>query len=82
MINEICKELKGSDAIYDFVDAVVVVRLKESLESCLQDLSRLGDNREEVNGYELEDYDCLLADVIALRRVIRLYKYEEEQTND
>ena len=77
MLSEIIKHLDGSDALYDFADAVVVVRLKMSREMYLEEIERLG-NMDEFTEWQKQDYEQLLGDVIAIDRVLEFYGWTED----
>jgi hypothetical protein len=77
MLNEIYKHLEGSDTVYDFADAVVVVRLKMTRDMYLDEIERL-DNLQELNEWQKEDYEDLSADVLAINRVLGFYTWTED----
>ena len=77
MLSEIAKHLEGSDTMYDFADAVVVVRLKMSREMCVEEIERL-DFIDELSGWQRQDYQELLDDIIAIDRVLEFYGRTEE----
>ena len=81
MLNEIAKYLEGSDTMYDFADAVVVVRLKMSREMYLEEIERLGF-MDELKEFQKQDYEQLLGDVIAIDRVLEFYGWTEDDDND
>ena len=81
MLSEIIKHLDGSEALHDFADAVVVVRLKMSREMYLEEIERLG-NMDELKEFQKQDYDQLLGDVIAIDRVLEFYGWTEDDDND
>ena len=74
MLSEVLKHLDGHDALYDFADAVVTVRLKGTRDIYLDELDRL---RKRPYAHLVGDYEELTEDVKALTRVIRLYSIEE-----
>ena len=69
MLSKILKELKGSDAFYDVVDAIVVVSLTEERNTCIEELERL-DRKKSLSAFETEDYDALSKDLTALNRIL------------
>ena len=77
MLNEIIKHLDSSDALYDFADAVVQVRLKMTRDMYREEIERLGFI-EELSKGQRQDYQELSGDIIALTRVISFYGYDEE----
>ena len=76
MLNEIYKELEGSDTLYDFADAVVKVRLKMTRDMYLEEIARL-ENRQKLSEPQMQDYEELSGDVVAITRVINFYGFEE-----
>ena len=77
MLNEIIKHLDGSDALYDFVDAVVKVRLKMTRDMYLNEIERL-DNLSELSEPQKQDYKELSGDIAAIQRVLNFYTFTEE----
>lgn len=75
MLTEILKELDGSDALYDLVDAATIAQLRSSLGVCLDELTHLAGKQELSKG-EREDKIALCEDVIALKRVLNFYSVE------
>lgn len=80
MLNEIYNELKGTDTLYDFADAVVIVRLKMTRDMYIEEIARL-DNIEKLSEPQVEDYEELSGDIVALNRVINFYKMEENNND-
>ena len=76
MLSEIYKELEGSDTMYDFADAVVKVRLKGTQDMHLEEIARL-DNMQKLSEPQMQDYEELSGDVIAITRVMNFYGFEE-----
>jgi len=76
MLSEIYKELEGSDAMYGFADAVVKVRLKGTRDMYLEEIARL-DNMQKLSEPQMQDYEELSGNVIAITRVINFYEFEE-----
>ena len=76
MLSEIYKELEGSDTMYDFADAVVKVRLKGTRDMYLEEIARL-DNMQKLSEPQMQDYEELSGNVIAITRVINFYEFEE-----
>jgi len=76
MLSEIYKELEGSDTMYDFADAVVKVRLKGTRDMYLEEIARL-DNMQKLSEPQMQDYEELSGDVIAITRVMNFYGFEE-----
>ena len=81
MLNEIAKYLEGSDTMYDFADAVVVVRLKMSREMYREELQRL-NNMGSLSNVQQEDFNELTGDVEALTRVLNFYGFDKENEDD
>jgi hypothetical protein len=77
MLNEIIKHLDGSDALYDFVDAVVKVRLKMTRDMYIIELNRLF-SMDELTKPQKQDYKQLLGDVVAIDRVLEFYGWTED----
>ena len=71
-MNKLFENLMKSPAMYDLMDAVVVERLKESRDICIEERERLDkiDNREP---YQEEDWQELVQDIHALNRIIEYY---------
>ena len=76
MLSEIYKELEGSDTMYGFADAVVKVRLKGTRDMYLEEIARL-DNMQKLSEPQMQDYEELSGDVIAITRVMNFYGFEE-----
>lgn len=77
MLNEIIKHLDSSDALYDFADAVVAVRLKMTRDMYEDEIQRL-NSMGSLSKVQQEDFDILTADVEALTRVLGFYGYDDE----
>ena len=81
MLNEIVKHLDGSDALYDFADAVVQVRLKMTRDMYEDEIQRL-NSMGSLSKVQQEDFSMLKGDVEALTRVLGFYGYDVEETDD
>ena len=81
MLSEILKHLDGHDALYDFADAIVQVRLKMTREMYREELQRL-NNMGSLSNAQQEDFNILTGDVEALTRVINFYGFDEEDEDD
>ena len=77
MLNEIYKHLEGCGTVYDFADAVVVVRLKMTRDMYLNEIERL-DNLSELSEPQKQDYKELSGDIAAIQRVLNFYTFTEE----
>ena len=77
MMSEIIKHLDGHDALYDFADAIVQVRLKMTREMYREELQRL-NNMGSLSNVQQEDFNILTGDVEALTRVMAFYGFDEE----
>jgi len=77
MLNEIIKHLNGSEALYDFVDAVAVVRLKMTRDMYIIELDRLF-SMDDLTETQKQDYEQLLGDVVAIDRVLEFYGWTED----
>ena len=77
MLKDIYQYLEKSESIYDFVDAVVIVRLGQTLSMYLEELEHL-DNLTTLNKAQQKDYETLTGDVVALDRIIKLYHWTED----
>ena len=77
MLKDIYQYLEKSESIYDFADAVVVVRLRQTRDLYMQELDSLY-NLAKLNAAQQEDYETLSSDVIALDRIIKLYDWTED----
>lgn len=78
MLNEIYKHLEGSDTLYDLADAVVSVRLKTTLDMYLNEIAYL-EKRSPLSETQRQDYEELLADVLAINRVLGFYGWIEDK---
>ena len=76
MLSEIIKHLDGHDALYDFADAIVQVRLKMTREMYREELQRL-NNMGALTNVQQEDFNILTGDVEALTRVLNFYGFDE-----
>lgn len=76
MLKDIYQYLEKSESIYDFADAVVVVRLKQTRDLYMQELDSLY-NLTKLNAAQQEDYETLSSDVLALDRIIKHYDWTE-----
>ena len=81
MLSEILKHLDGHDALYDFADAIVQVRLKMTREMYREELQRL-NNMGALSNVQQEDFNELTGDVEALTRVLNFYGFDEENEDD
>ena len=81
MLSEVLKHLDGHDALYDFADAIVQVRLKMTREMYREELQRL-NNMGSLSNAQQEDFNILTGDVEALTRVINFYGFDEENEDD
>ena len=81
MLSEVIKHLDGHDALYDFADAIVQVRLKMTREMYREELQRL-NNMGSLTNVQQEDFNILTGDVEALTRVLNFYKSDEENKDD
>ena len=81
MLSEILKHLDGHDALYDFADAIVQVRLKMTREMYREELQRL-NNMGSLSNVQQEDFNDLTGDVEALTRVMAFYGFDEENEDD
>lgn len=77
MLKDIYAYLEKSESIYDFADAVVVVRLRQTRDLYMQELDSLY-NLTKLNAEQQEDYETLSSDVLALDRIIKLYDWTED----
>ena len=81
MLSEILKHLDGHDALYDFADAIVQVRLKMTREMYREELQRLS-NMGSLTNVQQEDFNILAGDVEALTRVLNFYGFDEENEDE
>ena len=77
MLSDVLKHLDGHDALYDFADAIVQVRLKMTREMYREELQRL-NNMGSLSNVQQEDFNELTGDVEALTRVLNFYGFDEE----
>ena len=61
-----------TEAMHDLLDAVVVERLKESRDICIEERERL-DTIEDRKPHQEEDWQELVQDIHALDRIINYY---------
>ena len=78
MLKDIYPYLEKSESIYDFADAVVVVRLRQTRDLYMQELDRL-DKLSTLNDAQQEDYETLSGDIVAIDRIIKLYDWTGEK---
>ena len=71
-MDKLFENLMKSPAMHDLLDVVVVERLKESRDICIEERERLDkiDNREP---HQEEDWQSLVQDIHALNRIIDYY---------
>ena len=81
MLSEVLKHLDGHDALYDFADAIVQVRLKMTREMYREELQRL-NNMGSLSNVQQEDFNDLTGDVEALTRVLNFYGFDEEYEDE
>ena len=81
MLSEVIKHLDGHDALYDFADAIVQVRLKMTREMYREELQRL-NNMGPLSNVQQEDFNILTGDVEALTRVMAFYGFDEDSEDD
>lgn len=81
MLSEILKHLDGHDALYDFADTIVQVRLKMTREMYREELQRL-NNMGSLSNVQQEDFNILTGDVEALTRVLNFYGFYEDNDNE
>lgn len=74
MLSEVYKYLEKSESIYDFADAVVVVRLRMTRDLYKEEVQQL-TNRTELSAAQQEDLEGLIDDIDALDRVINFYEW-------
>ena len=77
MLSEVYKYLEKSESIYDFADAVVVVRLRMTRDLYQEEIERLVCLKE-LNDAQEEDLKTLIGDIVALNRVIDFYEVDYE----
>ena len=80
MLKEIYAYLEKSESIYDFADAIVVVRLRQTRDLYMQELDSLYE-LTTLNAAQQEDYETLSGDILAIDRIIKLYDWTED-SND
>lgn len=81
MLSEVLKHLDGHDALHDFADAIVQVRLKMTREMYREELQRL-NNMGSLSNVQQEDFNDLTGDVEALTRVLNFYGFDEEYEDE
>jgi len=74
MLSEVYKYLESSESIYDFADAVVVVRLRMTRDLYKEELQKLR-NLSKLSAPQQEDLEELIDDIDALDRVINFYEW-------
>ena len=80
MLKDIYQYLEKSESIYDFADAVVVVRLKQTRDLYIEELDRL-DKLPILNDAQVHDYEELAEDVVALDRIIKMYRLDGDKND-
>lgn len=71
-MNKLFENLMKTNAMHDLLDAVVVERLKESRDICIEQRERL-DKIKNREPHQEEDWQELVQDILALNRVIKYY---------
>ena len=71
-MNKLFENLMKSPAMHDLLDAVVVERLKESRDICIEERERLDKIKDRQPNQE-EDWQELVQDIHALDRLINYY---------
>ena len=71
-MNKLFENLMKSSAMHDLLDAVVVERLKESRDICIEERERL-DKIKNRQPHQEEDWQELVQDIHALDRIINYY---------
>ena len=77
MLSEVYKYLEKSESIYDFADAVVVVRLRTTLDLCKKEVELL-TRLKNLSSAQREDLEELTGDIEAIERVINFYSWVDE----
>jgi hypothetical protein len=77
MLSEIYKELEGSGSIYDFADAVVIVRLRAIRNMWITESELLVKKKRLTEG-QREDLEELTNDIAAINRVLGFLTVPEE----
>jgi len=80
MLKDIYQYLEKSESIYDFADAVVIVRLRQTRDLYIEELEYL-DGLTTLNTNQQEDYETLTGDVVALDRIIKLYDWTDDNND-
>lgn len=81
MLSDVLKHLDGHDALYDFADAIVQVRLKMTRDMYEDEIQRL-NSMGSLSKVQQEDFNILTGDVEALTRVLNFYGFDEENEDD
>ena len=71
-MNKLIDNLMKTEAMHDLLDAVVVERLKESRDICIEERDKL-DKLENREPYQEEGLQDLVQDIHALDRLINYY---------
>ena len=71
-MNKLFEKLMKTEAMHDLLDAVVVERLKESRDICIEERDKL-DKLENREPYQEEGLQELMQDIHALDRIINYY---------
>lgn len=72
MLSKVYKYLEKSESIYDFADAVVVVRLRMTRDLYEEEAQKLR-NLSKLSASQQEDLQELIYDIDSLTRVINFY---------
>ena len=80
MLKEIYAYLEKSESIYDFADAVVVIRLRQTRDMYIQELDRL-DKLPILSEVRMQDYKELAEDIVALDRIIKMYHFDGDNND-
>ena len=71
-MNKLFENLMKTNAMHDLLDAIVVERLKESRDICIEQRESL-DKLENREPHQEEDWQELVQDIHALDRIINYY---------
>ena len=71
-MNKLFENLMKSHEMHDLLDAVVVERLKDSRNICIEERERL-DKIKDRKPHQEEDWQDLVQDIHALDRIINYY---------
>ena len=78
---ELVMKAFDTEAGWDLLDNLTVLRLKESRDLFIKERDRLDTDRgmDHLTQAQLKDWECLVMDIAAINRVLEVYGVYNEQ---